>query len=223
LEVVIERGMQTFVEVGNALREIRDARLYKQSHSSFEGYLRERWDISRARGYQLITAAKVVEEMSTSGRQSAPADSPRDRRRGWVEEAPKNERQARKLAAAAREPQIVVPGRHLERSPDHSVPISEQDFQQAVTDTLTALGWRWIHFRAARTQRGWKTALSGSPGFPDLCAVRGERVLFLELKAQKGKLRDEQRHWLSALGASHAVEVHCWRPDDWPLIEGLLR
>jgi hypothetical protein len=70
--------------------------------------------------------------------------------------------------------------------------------------------------------KGWRTPLSGSPGFPDVVAVKGERVLFLELKSQNGKLRDEQRHWLSALGAAGA-EVHCWKPDDWPLIEGLLR
>lgn len=29
LEAAIERGLQTFVEVGNAIREIRDSRLYR--------------------------------------------------------------------------------------------------------------------------------------------------------------------------------------------------
>lgn len=100
--------------------------------------------------------------------------------------------------------------------------VSEQAFQQAVTDAMTALGWRWIHFRPAQTARGWRTPLSGSPGFPDIVAVKGERVLFIELKSMNGKLRDEQRYWLSALGAAGA-EVHCWKPEDWPLIEGLLR
>lgn len=36
LEQVIERGLQTFVEVGNAIREIRDSRLYKDEYGTFE-------------------------------------------------------------------------------------------------------------------------------------------------------------------------------------------
>jgi hypothetical protein len=50
LEAVVERGLTTFIEVGEALREIRDARLYKASHGTFEAYLRERWAISRGHG-----------------------------------------------------------------------------------------------------------------------------------------------------------------------------
>jgi phage N-6-adenine-methyltransferase len=42
-EAVIERGLATFVEVGNALLEIRDDRLYRETHRTFEDYCRERW------------------------------------------------------------------------------------------------------------------------------------------------------------------------------------
>jgi hypothetical protein len=199
LEAVIERGVQTFIEVGKALTEIRDSRLYKQTYNSFETYCKERWGFSRARGYQLIDAAKL----------STTVDTP-----------PANERQARALRSADRSPE-AVPTREDAAVPP-AVPVSEEDFQRAVTDALTLFGWRWVHFRPARTTRGWRTALSGSPGYPDISAVRGERILFVELKAAKGQLRDEQRSWLSALGAAGA-EVHCWRPSDWPLIEGLIR
>jgi hypothetical protein len=213
LEAIIERGVQTFVEVGEALMEIRDSRLYKQTHSSFESYLRERWRMSRPRGYQLIAAA----ELSTT------VDSP-----------PKNEWQARALRPAVdKKPkcrEAVVKDGDLQGLPvrasaprPESVDISEKDFQKTVTDALTLFGWRWCHFRPARTATGWRTALSGSPGFPDLVAVRGDRVLFVELKAANGKLRDEQQSWLSALGATGAVEVHCWRPSDWPFLERVIR
>ena len=37
LETTIERGLQTFIEVGEALREIRDHRLYRGDHPTFEG------------------------------------------------------------------------------------------------------------------------------------------------------------------------------------------
>jgi hypothetical protein len=53
-------------------------------------------------------------------------------------------------------------------------------------------------------------------------AVRGERILFLELKAEAGRLRDNQAKWLAALGLAGA-DVHCWRPSDWPAIEEVLR
>lgn len=61
LEAVVERGMQTFVDVGLALAEIRDARLYRETHTTFELYLDERWAMSRAKGYRMIDAAQVAE------------------------------------------------------------------------------------------------------------------------------------------------------------------
>jgi hypothetical protein len=64
LEEVIERGLGTFVEVGEALTEIRDSRLYQDTHGTFERYCRERWGISRPRAYELIGAATVVRELS---------------------------------------------------------------------------------------------------------------------------------------------------------------
>lgn len=60
LESVIEAGMQTFVHVGNALLEIRDSRLYRTSHGTFEDYCREKWRFTRMRASQLIAAAEVV-------------------------------------------------------------------------------------------------------------------------------------------------------------------
>ena len=65
LEQVIERGLTTFVEVGNALLEIRDSRLYKDSFSTFEDYCRERWGMSRPRAYPLIEAAEIMSNLST--------------------------------------------------------------------------------------------------------------------------------------------------------------
>lgn len=58
-ELVIERGLTTFLEVGQALTTIRDQRLYQASHATFEAYLQERWNITRGRAYQLIQAHEV--------------------------------------------------------------------------------------------------------------------------------------------------------------------
>lgn len=66
-EAIIERGMATFIEVGNALLTIRDSRLYKGTHGTFEDYCRERWAFSRSRAYRLIAAAEVVGILSPIG------------------------------------------------------------------------------------------------------------------------------------------------------------
>ena len=61
LETVIERGKLTFVEVGNALAEIRDSRLYRAQYSTFEQYCKERWGWSRSYSYRQIEAAQAVQ------------------------------------------------------------------------------------------------------------------------------------------------------------------
>jgi len=58
-EVIIGQGIATFIEVGIALAEIRDGRLYLETHSTFEDYCRVRWDLGRSRAYQLIDSAAV--------------------------------------------------------------------------------------------------------------------------------------------------------------------
>src|SRR5215203_6090051 len=59
LESIIERGLETFIEVGQALAEIRKKKLYRETHESFEAYCKERWHFSGRRGRQLMAAAKV--------------------------------------------------------------------------------------------------------------------------------------------------------------------
>lgn len=64
-EAVVEKGMATFIEVGLALKAIRDEQLYRESHKTFEKYVAERWGMQRARAYQLIDAAEVKADLST--------------------------------------------------------------------------------------------------------------------------------------------------------------
>lgn len=59
-EAVIERGIKTFYEVGMALADIRDRKLYRASHRTFEEYCQGRWQMTGSRAYQMIDAANVV-------------------------------------------------------------------------------------------------------------------------------------------------------------------
>jgi DNA adenine methylase len=79
-EAVIGRNLRSFQETGAALRAIRDGRLYRQSHATFEGYCRERWGLSRIHAHRLVEATAVVGMLPTG---NIPAV---------------NERQARELA-----------------------------------------------------------------------------------------------------------------------------
>lgn len=88
------------------------------------------------------------------------------------------------------------------------------DFERVVTDALRRFGWRFVHQRPAQTARGWRTALTGDRGFPDFVAVRGERLLFIEIKGDTGYPDPEQRAWRDALQAAGAEWV-CWRPRDF--------
>jgi hypothetical protein len=101
--------------------------------------------------------------------------------------------------------------------------VSESDWQTTVIDLAQALGWRVAHFRPARTEQGWRTAVQADgAGFPDLTMVRGGRLLFIELKSGRGRLSVHQGAWLDALRAT-AAEVYVWRPGDFDKVQETLR
>ena len=93
--------------------------------------------------------------------------------------------------------------------------VTEAELQEAVVGVARTLGWRVAHVRPARTEKGWRTAWSyDGKGFVDLTLVREWRLLFVELKGERGKVAPEQQGWLDALDET-PNEVHVWRPRDW--------
>lgn len=97
--------------------------------------------------------------------------------------------------------------------------MTERDLLAAVRRLAAALSWRAYHTH--RSQH--------SPaGFPDLTLVRDGRLVFAELKTERGKTTPEQDAWLEDLGlvevntSDHRgysdVAVYLWRPSD--LLEG---
>lgn len=91
-EAVIDRGLQSFAAVGQALREIRDSKLYRSlERQTFEVYCWERWRLTRRRAYQLIEAAGVIENLKMC----------------TMVHIPDNERQVRELASLSTTEQQV--------------------------------------------------------------------------------------------------------------------
>ncbi|MCC5653709.1 hypothetical protein LC609_28805 [Nostoc sp. XA013] len=60
LERKVERA---FFEAGKALIELRDRRLYRSTHKTFDEYCLDRFSYNRSRSYQLVDAAVVVDNL----------------------------------------------------------------------------------------------------------------------------------------------------------------
>ena len=88
LEGIVSRCKQSFESAGVALARIRDGRLYRKTHSTFEDYCAERWGWQRAHAYRLIEFAEI--KMSPIGDKIA------------------NEAQARELAKLDPERRVEV-------------------------------------------------------------------------------------------------------------------
>lgn len=62
LEERIHNGLEGFLEVGRAMFEIRDRRLYRAAYASWDDYCERKWNISGRHGsYQLSAMLKTVE------------------------------------------------------------------------------------------------------------------------------------------------------------------
>lgn len=83
--------------------------------------------------------------------------------------------------------------------------ITEAELQTAVIDAARLFGYLAYHTHDSRRS---------SPGFPDLVVCRPDRVMFIELKSDKGRLTVDQTHWLQVLEKAGS-EVHIFRPQDW--------
>lgn len=104
--------------------------------------------------------------------------------------------------------------------------MSEKDLQKTIIRMAQALGFRVAHFAPSLSPRGnWMTAVAADgAGFPDLVLVGRNRILFVEVKLEKGRVSDAQHMWLDALKETSA-EVYVWRPSDLDAgtIEKILR
>src|SRR5262245_34442237 len=76
LETVIDQGMRTFLDVGNALLEIRESRLYRETHDTFAGYGEERWSFTDRRARQLMSAAATGTRVPVPSERHARALAP---------------------------------------------------------------------------------------------------------------------------------------------------
>ena len=92
--------------------------------------------------------------------------------------------------------------------------ITEKQFERQVKELADLFGWLYHHT--------W-LIIHSPAGFPDCVLVRDNRVIFAELKSEKGKLSPAQEVWLEKLRATGQAEVYLWRPADFDDIVVVLR
>lgn len=89
----------------------------------------------------------------------------------------------------------------------------EGKFQAAVIAKAKECGWTVYHtYDSRRSEDGWL----------DLAICRPPRLLFWELKSEKGKLTPAQKKWLNLLRKCDGVEADAFWPKDWERIVKLL-
>ena len=93
--------------------------------------------------------------------------------------------------------------------------LTESQFTGQVIRLAMLYGWQVCHFRPAKTARGWRTAIQGHAGAPDIIAARNGRVVGAELKVGNNKPTKEQLLWLHHWGQ----DAYLWYPSDWQQIE----
>lgn len=136
LETIIERNLKIFYEVGTALLTIRDRRLYRASHKTFEEYCRAKWSIGNRYADKLMRSAKVIENLKSTPTGVLPATEraarplaflpPDKQREVWndaVKESPKGAPSSREVERAVRKAKGFPPASRSSTSPHtHKLP-----------------------------------------------------------------------------------------------------
>ena len=97
---------------------------------------------------------------------------------------------------------------------------TEEQFLSWVIAYAQLKKWLVSHQRPAMTFTGYRTAIQGDQGFPDLVLARDSRVILAELKSEGGTLSPYQEKWQEEL--KNFNEYYVWRPSDREEIERIL-
>jgi len=199
LETIIERGLATFIEVGNALIVIRDERLYRERYPTFQAYCQERWGWGRNYVNKQIKAAEVARALGT--------DVP----------IPANEAQARELA---RIPDPTARQDVWRRSvEEHGNRVTAASIRATAQDALSPAGAEGSPLVCAPPTppaSGEARAVGPSPdtareGFRESLA-KGQ-AMYEMLREQSPRLRRAERQELFALSIERARPLLRLKPE----------
>lgn len=151
LEAGIKKGLKSFMVVGAALLEVRDARLYRQKFATFEEYCQARWGIAKSHAYRMIEGAQTVANLSPIG----------DKKR------PENEAQVRPISDLPPAAQRAVWGEVLERTEEQDQKITAalvQEVREAMFPPGQEIPEIYLHDEQAPVDFGGKPHVSHNSG-----------------------------------------------------------
>jgi hypothetical protein len=93
---------------------------------------------------------------------------------------------------------------------------TERDFQTYLEREMRSRGW-WVY-----SIRRSDLAQATLAGYPDITAWRDDRLLFAELKTDKGRISPAQLDVLESLKILKFAEVYVWRPSQIDEIMAIL-
>ena len=99
------------------------------------------------------------------------------------------------------------------RDKGYQIDLSERELREQVRDMCGLFGWKF-HFT-------W-LAIHSPKGFPDLVLRKPPRIIYAEIKTEKGKLTPAQEEWQVDLKAC-GQETYVWRPSQFTEIISILR
>ena len=116
---------ESYLNVGKALREIRDSKLYRETHKTFLAYCSERWGYQRASVYRLIDARTIVDHLEESPQIG--------------DFLPDNESQTRPLAPLEPDQQVEAWKEAVDSAPrtDSGEPVITAKHVKAVVEKIT--------------------------------------------------------------------------------------
>ncbi len=93
--------------------------------------------------------------------------------------------------------------------------ITEKEFQSQVRDLSKIL----------HVEKYYHPFLSkwSEKGYPDITIIKVPKLIFLELKTDKGKVTPAQQEWNDLLNQCKTIEAHIVRPSDFESIVSMLR
>ncbi len=91
--------------------------------------------------------------------------------------------------------------------------MTEKEFGRQVEELARLSGWTYYHT--------WNSQNSVA-GFPDYVFMKPPRIIYAELKSEKGKVTRAQEYMLLTLNQCNQT-TYIWRPSDWNDIEEVLR
>jgi hypothetical protein len=207
-EAVIEGGLRTFIEVGTALLSIRDGRLYRATHSTFEGYCRDRWGMTRQHANRLVKSAEVVINLEPIGSipetesQARPLSSlgADQQRQAWslaVESAPDGKPTAKQVEEAVRE----VTGKSKEEPPSDA----DSELETARREALDAFDGLLREIQAKHDSGAYARTLGNAMEAGHTIQL-GWR-LFCRLKGSERPVEE----YAATFGRHESGALVCWR------------